>query len=42
MVRETLAGPLVPIILSTFNNEATIGTCLASLRKQKIRKEKID
>lgn len=26
--------PLVSVILSTFNNEATIGSCLASLRRQ--------
>ena len=34
MVRETLAGPLISVVISTFDNEATIGACLSSLSKQ--------
>lgn len=31
---SSFTGPLVSIVLSTYNNEATIGTCLSSLNKQ--------
>jgi len=34
MVSETLPGPLVSVILSTYNNEVTIELCLASLNSQ--------